>query len=263
MPRKRTGKTAPQIRETDLDAPVRDFLVSNGYTVRSEVLGCDMTASKKNELIIIELKRSPNIKLLIQATDRLKYTTSVYVAIVEPVRKSRHYRGVMRILKALKLGLITVRFSKLGPRVKIVFDPPLPDSVQGSLKAGKHSQALLTELNGRSGDYNVGGSNRTRLITAYREKAIFIACCLDRFGPLSTRRLRDLGAGEKARSIVANNHYHWFRRKSRGVYEINERGICELDEYHDIVKNSHQEIDRVMEHEKCQYGADVALADTN
>lgn len=254
-------KTALQIRETDLFGPIRDFLVEYGYSVRSEVMSCDITATKEAELVIIELKRTPNIKLLIQATDRQKYSKSVYVAIAEPGKKSKHYLGVMRLLKKLHLGLITVRFGNLGPRVNVVFDPPTQDTVPKSKQLGKHRLALLTELAGRSGDYNVGGSIRTRLVTAYRERAIFIACCLKTLGPLSPGKLRDLGAGNDAGDILYKNHYHWFRRVSHGVYEISSRGIKDLDEFPDIVKNAKLQLRELTEAEQCQQTGDPAICE--
>ena len=256
-----SARTASQITETELFAPVRDFLVSHGYTVRSEVMSCDITASKDDELVIIELKRTPNIKLLIQATERQKYSKSVYVAIVEPGKKSKHYRGALRLLKKLKLGLITVRFGKLGPRVKIVFDPPILDTVPKSKQVGKHRQAILTELAGRSGDYNIGGSNRTRLVTAYRERVIFIACCLDLLGPTSPKQLRVLGASDDAGSILIKNHYHWFRRVSRGLYEITNRGITDLDEYPEIVKDCKLQLQTLTEPVKYSQVAEPAICD--
>lgn len=256
-----SGKTALQIRETDLFEPIRVFLVQHGFTVRSEVMGCDITATKADELIIIELKRTPNIKLLIQATERQKYSKSVYVAIAEPGKKSKHYRGVMRLLKKLQLGLITVRFSKLGPRVNIVFDPPLLDAVAKSKRAGKHRLALLTELAGRSGDYNVGGSVRTRLVTAYRERAIFIACGLQKLGPRSPAQLRDLSAGDDAGAILYKNHYHWFHRISHGVYEISSRGIKDLAEYPGIVKKAKLQLRTLIAAEQCRQVGDPAICD--
>jgi hypothetical protein len=230
------AKTASTIRESDLFEPVRDFFTDQGYIVRSEVMHCDITATKEDELVIVELKRTPNIKLLIQATERQNYTKSVYVAIVEPGKKSKHFRGVLRLLKKLNLGLITVRFGRFGPRVNLVFDPPIRDTK--SKRVGKRRQALLTELSGRSDDYNIGGSNRTQLVTAYRERAIFIACCLDMLGPRKPGQLRELGAADDTGKILYKNHYHWFCRISHGIYEISSSGTEALKQYPEIVKNS-------------------------
>ena len=81
-----TALTTKTFRETDLYAPVRDWLVAQGYTVRAEVKDCDITATKDGDLIVVELKRSFNVDLLIQATKRQRLTDSVYVAIPRPTR---------------------------------------------------------------------------------------------------------------------------------------------------------------------------------
>jgi hypothetical protein len=259
-------RTAPKntssIRETDLYEPVRDFLLEQGYVVRSEVLNCDITATRENELVIIELKRTLNVKLLVQASERQKFSKSVYVAILEPQKKSRHYRGVLRLLKKLQLGLITVRFGRFGPRVNVVFDPPIQGATSGSKRQGKYRQALLTELSGRTDDYNVGGSNRTRLVTAYRERAIFIACCLDLLGPQSPKQLRELGTSDDTGQILGKNHYHWFRRISRGIYEISKRGSEELLDYPDIVNNSKLQLETLTRPLICDSVSGAAVCGT-
>ena len=70
--------------ETDLYKPVYDYLVRQGYTVHSEVKNCDITAIKGEELIVVELKTSFNLKLLAQGAKRQRIADSVYVAIPVP-----------------------------------------------------------------------------------------------------------------------------------------------------------------------------------
>jgi hypothetical protein len=43
--------------EEHLFKPVSDFLIKNGYQVRSELKFCDIIAIKGDELIIVELKK--------------------------------------------------------------------------------------------------------------------------------------------------------------------------------------------------------------
>ena len=52
------------IRETDLYEPVKRYLEHQGYTVNAEVAGCDVTARKDDELVLIELKTSFSTALL-------------------------------------------------------------------------------------------------------------------------------------------------------------------------------------------------------
>lgn len=56
--------------ESDLYSPVRDYLQGLGYDVKGEVKGCDVTATRDGELIVVELKRGFTLELLYQAVDR-------------------------------------------------------------------------------------------------------------------------------------------------------------------------------------------------
>jgi len=228
-------------RETDLYEPVRDYLIQNGYTVRSEVINCDMTAVKDDDLIVIELKRSANIELLIQATERQRITDSVYVAIPTPKTRGSRWRGIQRVLRMLEVGLMVVSFKTKVPKVKVVFDP-LPYARK---KTKRRRRAVLKEIAERSGEYNVAGSTRKKVITAYRENAIHIACCLENFGAMSPKRLRSIGTGDKTLSILSNNYYGWFQRIDRGVYELTASGKTELSEYPLLLKRYYQMIEEL------------------
>ncbi|MCC6695090.1 MAG: hypothetical protein IT365_05620 [Candidatus Hydrogenedentes bacterium] len=222
------------IRETDLYAPLRDYLAAQGYTVRAEVKGCDVTATKGDALIIIELKRSMTLTLLAQAAQRQRVADSVYVAVPRPPggAAGRAWKGVRHLLRRLELGLILVSVGSKAPRVEIVFHPvPFARRKQKSVR-----RAVLEEMAGRSGDFNEGGSTRRKLVTAYRESAIQIACCLEVLGPTSPRDLRARGCCAKTRSILYDNVYGWFERQGRGVYALSAKGRKELKAYPDLVR---------------------------
>ena len=93
--------------ETDLFEPIKLYLESHGYKVDAEVRNCDVVATKDEDLIIIELKTSINMKLLIQATQRQAISNSVYVAIPEPKNKLR-FKDTKYLLKRLELGLLII-----------------------------------------------------------------------------------------------------------------------------------------------------------
>ena len=59
-----------KLRESDLYAPVRDYLEGLGYEVRGEVRGCDIAAVRDGELIVVELKTGFTLELIYQALDR-------------------------------------------------------------------------------------------------------------------------------------------------------------------------------------------------
>jgi hypothetical protein len=103
-------------------------------------------------------------------------------------------------------------------------------------KATKSKRAILTEIAGRSGDYNEGGTTRRKRITAYRENALQIACLLEQNGPMTPRKLRELGAGPKTLSILSGNVYGWFERVERGVYRITQQGREELKTYAHVTR---------------------------
>jgi hypothetical protein len=215
--------------ETELYGPVRDYLTEQGYTVRAEVEGCDVTAVKDEELVIIELKRTFNIRLLVQAAQRQRITDSVYVALPDPPGGiwTKRWRQIQHLLRRLELGLILVSFRRGRALVEIAFHP-LP-YVRQKKRASR--RAVLREMEGRSGNFNTGGSVRRKLVTAYRESAIHVACALEECGPLSPRQLRSLGTGPKTQSILYNNHYGWFERISKGIYRLRPRGGRALARY--------------------------------
>jgi hypothetical protein len=222
------------VRETELYAPIRDYLTKQGYTVRGEVKSCDIAAVKGDDLILIELKRSFSAELLFQATRRQRLSVSVYVAVPrhDALRSRARWRGIKHLARRLELGLILVDLDVEPPWVDVTFHPtPLVRR-----KDARAKRALLEEVQGRSTDLNEGGSTRQKLVTAYREKAIFLACCLDAFGPLSTRQLRALGGGPKGTSILYSNVYGWFERVSRGMYGLHAEGKTALTEYPELVE---------------------------
>jgi hypothetical protein len=219
-----------QLRETDLYPPLVAHLASLGYTVRGEVNGCDIAASRGDDLLVIEMKRAFSTQLLVQATKRQRLTDSVYIALPKP-KQTPHWRGIRHLLRRLELGLIFVCFhGRRKPTVEVVFHP-LPYQRQ---KRSRLTRAVLAEMSARSGDFNQGGATRTKIVTAYRENALRIACQLDANGPMSPRQLRALGTGPKTHSILYSNFYGWFERVDRGVYALGQRGREELGNFRDV-----------------------------
>jgi hypothetical protein len=223
----------PNIRsERDLYGPVRDHLAALGYTVRGEVKGCDITATRGDELLVIELKLEFNTGLLMQATRRQRAADSVYVAVPRPHEglRTKRWRGICHLLRRLELGLLWVNPGGPGPSVQIVFHP-IPYERK---RLKKEKRAILDEMAGRTGDFNEGGSVRRRLMTAYRESAIQIACCLAECGPSTPGQLRAMGTVPKTQSILAGNVYGWFERVARGVYRLTAHGAEQLAAYPEL-----------------------------
>ena len=227
VPRRSSPSKASTISETDLAGPLYDHLLAQGYTVRSEVKDCDIAAVKGEDLLIIELKKTLNVPLLVQAVRRQRLTDSVYLAIPRPSNKWKWWkasRGVQHLLRRLELGLILVSLEKGKPAVEVIFHP-LPFARR---KRAPSRRAVLEEIARRTADYNRAGSTRTKLATAYRENAIHIACCLLAGGKRSPAGLRALGTGQKTLQVLRLNPYGWFERVDSGVYGITEHGKGDL-----------------------------------
>ncbi|WP_257349729.1 DUF2161 domain-containing phosphodiesterase [Pseudalkalibacillus decolorationis] len=223
--------------EVDLYTPIQHYFAGEGYEVYGEVNHCDMIAVKDDELIIIELKLQLSVDLLIQATKRQRLSELVYIAIPQPKYslRSKKWKDIIHLIRRLELGLIVVSFQKNNTSMDIKIHPAPFDRVKSMKRSKKKRENLLTEMKGRHGDYNVGGSNQTKIMTAYKENCIHIACCLERFGLLSPKDLRQMGTGEKTLSILNKNYYGWFDRIRRGTYSLSEAGISELKEYPELV----------------------------
>ncbi len=235
-----TGKRNRAIRETDLYDPIARLFTEQGYTVRGEVKDCDLVGVKDGELVVVELKRNFTVHLLAQAADRQRMTDSVYVALPRPQESpySKRWKRIQHLLRRLEVGLIFVSFTTVEPRVQIVFHPTPFTRV----KPKKKRRALLQEVAERSGDYNQGGSTGRKLMTAYREHAIRIACYLEALGPCSPKRLRELGASPKTGPILYNNVYEWFERVDRGVYGLKASGREALAGYEDLAEQFRRDL---------------------
>lgn len=227
------------IRETDLYKPVHDYLEGLGYKVQGEVKGCDLAAIMGDDLVVVELKTSFNLKLLSQAVRRQRVTDSVYVAIPLPKggTRSTGWRDMCMLLRRLELGLITVALNRKEDQVEVHFHPNTFDRMRSLRSNKKVRSRIIRETVGRSGQYNTGGSARTKLMTAYREQAVHIACCMMRYGDMSPARLRKTGTSPKTQNILRDNHYGWFTRVSKGIYSLNESAREFLAGYPELVKH--------------------------
>ena len=224
-----------KLAETDLAKPLYAYLNHQGYTVRSEVKDCDIAAVRGDELLVIEIKKSLNLVLLAQAAKRQRITDSVYMAVPRPPSTWKWHaenRWVKHVIRRLELGLIFVSLDPAKPAVDVVFNPgPFMRR-----KRAVHRRALLEEMRNRTGDFNTAGSTGKKLVTAYRENAIFIACCLKAKGTLSPKALREMGTGPKTLGVLYQNVYGWFERRGTGKYGLSAAGEKELALYPKLMK---------------------------
>ena len=233
-----------QYNESDLYPPIKKYFSELGYGVNGEVKNCDVVLAKDGELAIIELKTSFNMPLLYQAIDRMKITSQVYVAIP---RLKKHngaqMRNIAHIAKKLGLGLITVAMDSEFRHVEIIAFPDGSSGASGSSgssassgekklsgKNARRRASIIKEASQRSMDLNRGGISRRKLATAYREKAIKIACALEKNGAMKpSEMIRSCNCDADAQSIVYKNHYGWFEKLGKGNYRLAGEGKKMLD----------------------------------
>jgi hypothetical protein len=199
--------------ETDLYAPIKQFLESQGYLVKSEVRSCDVVAVRGTENpVIVEMKTALSLQLLYQAVDRLAITDAVYIAVPRPKRGVA--AEAVKLCRRIGIGLIVVAESG---SLDVLADPVPYAPRQNSKRRG----LLLREFVRREGDPNVGGS-RGKLMTAYRQDAMKCMSHLKSHGPSRVKDIRVQTGVDRAAAILRDNHYGWFRKESRGVYGVME-----------------------------------------
>ena len=210
------------MKESDLYAPIKSLLESHNFIVKGEVKNCDIAAIRDDELWIVELKRHMSVDLIYQAMTRQAISPFVFVAIPRPKRVNKQ---MLKLLKKLELGLITVAMDSPVVHAQIVLFPNVKN-----IKYGKKAALLRREINGRVSD-TPGGSTGIPIITAYKERCIKIACFLSQVESISPKELRQQGCEQGTGAILLQNHYGWFERISRGRYSLTENG-------HNFLKNN-------------------------
>lgn len=207
-----------------MSPPLRQYLESQGYQVNCEVNHCDMTAVKGEDVLIIELKLRMSLRFLYQCLNRTRITDSVYLAL--PVSGGQEmppeFAHLKSLLKRLEMGLILVRFLKTKTRVDVIQHP---DQWEPIKRPGKR-RSILREVNARSNEFNLAGSvgNQPK-ITAYRERALEIASCMEDGMIWTPVQLRKIGCDESVSQILRMNHYGWFIREDRGKYRLDSGGL--------------------------------------
>jgi hypothetical protein len=204
------------VKETDLYPAVKRLLETQGYVVKAEVKSCDVMAVRGDEPpVIVELKNGLTLQLIYQAIDRLSITEHVYIAIAKPKRAVP--LEAQKLCKRLGLGLLVV--SKSGS-VDILAEPiPYAPRLNKNRKT-----ALLKEFHKRKGDPNVGGSTKTKLMTAYKQDALRCLCHLHSNGPTKISHLRKATQVDRAATILRADYYGWFIKEDRGIYNVTDIG---------------------------------------
>lgn len=210
-------------KESDLYAPVCEYFESVGYTVQAEVKNCDLVAVKENETVIAELKTSFCLKLVYQVLERQSVSDLVYVVIPRPKKgaKSTEWRNMLKLMKKLDIGIITVAMDSELKTVDIVSVPSGHSQKHNSNKKSR----LTKEFKDRNVNENVGGINKTKILTAYKEKCIHALCLAEKNGNVTPAMLKAELNDVYADRIPRSNYYGWFKKISKGIYGISDKGL--------------------------------------
>ena len=217
------------VKETDLYPPIKRLLESQGFEVKAEVKSCDVMAVRGDESpVIVELKNGLTLQLIYQAIDRLSITDLVYIAVAKPKRAVP--LEAQKLCKRLGLGLLVV--SKSGS-VDVLAEP-----VPYTPRPNKNRKAtLLKEFHKRKGDPNIGGSTKTKLMTAYKQDALRCLTYLNTNGPTKISDLSKNTKVDRAATILRSDYYGWFAKQSRGIYSLSKIGTKAILDFADAIAN--------------------------
>lgn len=226
-------RASPPIVESDLYPSVRDYLLDQGYQVQGEVRNCDVAAVRDRQLVVVEMKLRLNGEVLYQAARRQEIADAVYVAVPKPKPLApwrKRNASLLYLLSRLELGLLLVAPAARGSaRVTAALQVQQFDRVKdGSLRA-----RVMREVTDRRGDFNPGGTPARARVGAYRETAIHIACCIERFGALTTHELERLGTGPHTFPVLKASGAieGWFAERADGAYGLTTKARRGLDRY--------------------------------
>lgn len=230
----RVRMAAPKPKETDLYAPVKTMLEGQGYEVKGEIGKADVVAVRgREDPVIVELKTGFSLSLFHQAIDRQAMTDCVYIAVPRITGKAfrKSIRSNKALCRRLGLGLMTVRLK--DGYVEIHIDP----TPYKPRKSAQKKSRLLREFTRLVGDPNTGGATRQGLMTAYRQDALRCVKMLHKNGSTKAAEVARETRVEKARRLMADNHYGWFERAAVGIYTLSPKGLEATKEYAAEIKN--------------------------
>lgn len=219
------------LREQDLYPPVKAYLQRQGYTVKGEVGAADVVGVRgKEDPVIVELKVGFSLSLFHQGLARLAVSDQVYVAVPWKPGKpfARALKDNVALARRVGLGVMTVRAR--DQHVEVHADP-VPYTPR---KSKKKKTQMLRAFARLKGDPNAGGATRHGIVTGYRQDALRCARFLAVHGPSAGAKVKDWAEVPQATQIMRDDHYGWFTKVSRGVYDITPAGKKGLADFGDL-----------------------------
>lgn len=221
--------------ETDLYEPIKAYLEGEGYRVQAEVKGCDVVATRGEDVLIVELKRQFNLKLLFQAIQRQQVCSSVFLAfpLTKAMASRKRINEIKALAKRLHLGLMIVHDRPSGYAVEV---PLVPDFQVFRVNV-KAQKAFLKELYSREHSVNTGGMVKRKIVTAHKERGLAIAAFLRVHGPQNIEAVATYMGQSKAMAgqALRANHYGWYLRIEKGIYAFDPSGESDFRNYGDLV----------------------------
>ena len=211
------------MKEADLYPPLKAFLETQGYEVKSEIGALDILACRGTDVpVVVEMKLALNLPLILQGVARQSLFPDVYLAVPQPAKWTHRYKDLLVLLRRLGLGLLTVK----GAEVTAHLDPAPFVPRQSAARAGR----LLREFQRRVGDPNTGGTTRTKRMTAYRQDALRMALHLATGSSRPAVLAKATGVA-KAAAILRADHYGWFEKTAPATYALTPKGHLALSEH--------------------------------
>ncbi|HEV8034450.1 DUF2161 domain-containing phosphodiesterase [Yoonia sp.] len=214
-------------READLYPPIKAYLQRQGYEVKGEVGPADVVGRRGDALVVVELKMGFSLALFHQGIERLLTTDHVYLA-VPAGGKDKALKANVKLARRAGLGVLTVRLR--DGHVEVLADP----GPYAARQSKKKKTRLLRAFERLQGDPNDGGATRHGIITGYRQDALRCARFLAVHGPSKGAKVKEWAEVPQATQIMAADHYGWFTRVSRGVYDLTDLGRKGLSDYGDV-----------------------------
>lgn len=214
-----------KLSESMLFEPIASYFEELGYKVNGEVNGCDLAATKEDELLIVELKKTINLEVILQGVERQKLGDVVYIAAFKPknFKKNQRFKRICHLLRRLEIGLIFVSYNRKEPVVEIVLTAEPFDRIKSRSTNKRKRNHVLKELQTRKSK-TTGGIHKTKVMTVYRERAIMIGELLEANGPMAPRKINIEELDKKIiYSILTKNFYGWFIRIDKGIYHLSEQ----------------------------------------
>lgn len=228
-----------QIKETDLNDPIKAWLESQGCHVKSEVMGIDMMGMFGTELMIaIELKLKLNLEVINQAVERQSISDLVYIGVCHDYKAvdTKRFKRTLLTLKRLNLGLLTVNFRAETPIVYEILKPESFDFEKSKRMKLNRRHKVIEEFNKRQSNFNKAGSTRQKIMTGYKEMCLLCAHYIAVNGPCRAKEFEAIEIpSKKVSAMFASNHLKWFEKVSRGIYGLSEIGLSALIEYEEVL----------------------------